>query len=246
MIVSDLYPTIRRLLMGRTVSDANLAEYTRKGIIEISENFKFPKLQKTGSIVQFIPFVNNYDPNYFKDVGDVDLEVNKINSFFLYLNTSATPNPYGNLTAAGYNLTFKTIDTLEVLTNIPGIPIYWTRFEGRIYIAQSPDQAYYTYARYQKEHPFPNAGTSDAGNDTILLPNSWQDIIEYQSAMRGAQELNLSSKVSEFNARLNGDKAFQQSGGLEGSPGLIFQRTSQENRDQTTARKTFRLKMGRV
>src|SRR5215472_13407426 len=132
MIVSDLYPTIRRLLMGRTVSDANLAEYTRKGIIEISENFKFPKLQKTGSIVQFIPFVNNYDPNYFKDVGDVDLEVNKINSFFLYLNTSATPNPYGNLTAAGYNLTFKTIDTLEVLTNIPGIPIYWTRFEGRI------------------------------------------------------------------------------------------------------------------
>lgn len=244
MIVSDLYPAIQRLLMGRTVSTANLAEYIRKGALELSENYKFPGLQKTGPIVQFTQYVNNYDPNYFKDPMDANLEVNKINSFYLFLSSGASPTISGVTANTGYNLKFKTIDVLEVLLNLPGIPIYWTRHEGLIWIAQAPDNAYWTYARYQKEHPFPNAGTTSAGDDTLLFPNTWQDILEYQGAMRGAQELNLSSKTSELNARLYGDQKFQTSGGLEGSPGLIFQRTSQENRDQTTSRKSFRLRMG--
>jgi hypothetical protein len=244
MIVSDLYPTTRRLLMGRTVSDAFLAEYIRKGILELSEGYKFAGLQAIGPVVQFVVDQVVYDPDYFMHPADAGLEINKINSFFMYTGTTPPGPPPAN--NSGYNLKFRTIDVLEVLLNIPGEPIYWSRHDGRIWIASVPAVAHYTYARYQKEHPFPNAGTPTAGADSVLLPNSWQDILEYQSAMRAAQELNLSTKVTELHTRLYGDEKFQRTAGLEGQPGLIFQRTSQENRDQTTSRKTFRLKMGSV
>jgi hypothetical protein len=98
--------------------------------------------------------------------------------------------------------------------------------------------------RYQKEHPFPNQGGGAANTDPILFPNSWQDIVEYGVAMRAARDLNLQTKANEFYNALYGDAKFQLSGGIEGTPGLIFQRTSQERRDQTTTTKSMRLKMG--
>lgn len=256
MQVQTLFPAVKRLLVNRVVSQNFLCESIRKGILELTENFKFSQLQVTGPIVQFTPSTNFYNPNYFLNPTDANIEVNKINSFYLFLDTMSPPSLVaGNTTASGYNLTFRTIDVLETLLNILGVPVHWSRHEGNVWIAMCPDQAYYTYMRYQKEHPFPNAGVPYnpaspmapwAGTDTLYLPNSWQDICEYQSAMRAAQELNLSTKVSEFNSRLYGDQKFQKTGGLEGSPGLIFQRTSQENRDQTTSRKSFRLKMSSV
>jgi len=243
MLVSDLYPAIKRLLMNRPLTNAFMASYAQKGILEISENFKFQKLQTTGPVVQLTSMQANYDPQYFMKPTDAAQNnvINKINSFFIYLNYSTPITTLGSNT--GYNLTFKTVDNIEVLINVPGVPIYWTRYNDQIWVGSIPDNAYYLYARYQREHPF---SSPVADNDPVYMPNSWQDILEYQSAMRGAQELNLSTKVSEFDARLNGDAKFQKSGGLEGSPGLIFQRTSQENRDQTTSRKSFRLKMGSV
>jgi len=243
MLVSDLYPAIKRLLMNRPLTNAFMASYAQKGILELTENFKFQKLQTTGPVVQLTSLQSNYDPQYFMLSADAAQNnvINKINSFFIYLNYSTPITTTGANT--GYNLTFRTVDNIEVLINVPGVPIYWTRYNDQIWVGSIPDNAYYLYARYQREHPF---SSPVADNDPVYMPNSWQDILEYQSAMRGAQELNLSTKVSEFDARLNGDAKFQKSGGLEGSPGLIFQRTSQENRDQTTSRKSFRLKMGGV
>ena len=246
MQVQDLYPAMKRLLMGRTLSNAFMVTYAQKGILELTENYKFQGLQTTGPTVQFTAYQANYNPQVFMKAADAAQNnvVNKINSFFMYLNSTSPPIVGMNMTNAGYNLVFRTIDNLEVLINIPGVPIYWTRFNDQIWVASTPDSNYYVYARYQREHPFSTPVAADT--DVIYMPNSWQDILEYQCAMRAAQELNLSTKVSEFNTRLYGDKQFQQSGGIEGSPGLIFQRTSQENRDQTTARKSFRIKMGSV
>lgn len=247
MIVSDLYPAIKRLLMGRTVSNALMAEYVRKGVLELSESYKTPGLQVSGPVVQLVANQPNYDATFFMSPADAiaELTLNAINSFFIYADTTAPPGP-PPANNSGYNLVFRTINVLEVLLNIPGSPIYWTRYNGQIWIGSVPSTGYYTYARYQKEHPFPNAGETNAGTDTLYFPNSWQDVLEYQSSMRGAQELNLSGKVTELHTRLYGDEKFQRTAGLEGQPGLIFQRTSQENRDQTTARKTFRLKMRSV
>ena len=247
MIVSDLYPAIKRLLMGRAVSNANMAEYVRKGVLELTESYKFQGLQVPGPTVQFVVNQPNYPATYFMSPADASagISINAITSFWIYTDTSSPPGPPPQ-NNSGYNLTYRTIDRLEVLLNIPGTPIYWSRWADQIWIGSTPSLAYYTYARYQKEHPFPNAGTPAAGSDTLFLPNSWQDILEYQSSMRGAQELNLSGKSSELQARLYGDEKFQRTGGLEGQPGLIFQRTSQENRDQSTSRKSFRLRMRSV
>ena len=234
------------LLNGRQPSAWNntLAEYARKSVLELSENYKFPGLQVTGPVVQLIPLQAVYAPGYFLQIPDATLEVNKVNSFFIY------NSPYASLSSAnsfnsGYNLKFRTINDIEVLINVPGLPIYWTRHEGDVWLGSVPDQAYYIYMRYQKENPFPNQGTGTANTDLIYMPNSWQDILEYSIAMRAARDLNLSTKANELFTALYGDAKFQTSGGIEGSPGLIFQRTSQENRDQTTSSKSMRIKMGR-
>jgi len=76
------------------------------------------------------------------------------------------------------------------------------------------------------------------------LPDSWQEAIEYASAVRLAPAYNLSSKATELNNRLKGDEKFQKSAGIEGTPGLLFGLTSDENRDQSTTVKRFRLRMG--
>ena len=242
--IGSLQPGVQAILNNRPASSYNntLAEYVRKVVLELSENYKFPGLQTSGPVVQLVPLQAVYSPDFFVSTGDQGLEVNKVNSFFIYTNPYATLSNI-NDENSGFNLKFSTVDDIEVLINIPGLPVKWTRFEGDVWIGSAPDQPYSCYMRYQHENPFPNRGNPDANNDLIYMPNSWQDIMEYATANRIARDLNLSSKANELNTTLNGDAAFQRSGGIEGSPGLIFQRTSQENRDQTTSMKSMRLRI---
>lgn len=249
MIISDLYPSIQDNLMGRIIPTSKMADAIRKMVMEITENYDCYMLQETQPTLQFQQFVANYPLSFFfASSTDPYLQpgyINKIRSIFLYIDSSSPPVIDGtNSTAAGYNLTFRTIDRLNVLLNLVGLPIHWSRYNNQIWIAAVPDQAYYFQIRLQREHLFPNAGTTNEGTDTIFLANSWQDILEYGAAQRLAQIYNLSTKATELNERLRGDAKFQLTGGLEGQPGLIFQRTSQEQRDQTTTVKQFRLKMG--
>jgi hypothetical protein len=242
--IGTLATGVQGLLNGRTQYNNTLAEYATKGALELQENYKFAELQTSGPVVQLVPLQAVYSPNFFLAPADSGLMVNKINSFFIYNNPYA-PLSNVNDQNSGYNLIFSTIDNIEVLINIPGIPVKWTRFENDIWIGSVPDQPYSIYARYQHENPFPNRGTSNANNDTIFMPSTWQDIMEYVTAMRIARDLNLASKANELFTALYGDKQFQLTSGMEGSPGLIFQRTSQENRDQTTSTKSLRIRMGR-
>jgi hypothetical protein len=246
LTVSSLYPGIVALLQGRPITAYNntAAEYIRKSVLELSENYKFPGLQTTGPVVELVPLQAVYAPSYFLATDDAELEVNKVNSFFIY-NYGYTALSSASSSNSGYNLAFSTINNIEVLINVSGIPQKWTRHEGDIWLGSCPDQNYSIYMRYQKEHPFPLAGGENAGNDSILLPNSWQDVLEYSAAMRAARDMNLQSKANELYTALYGDSKFQSTGGLEGQPGLIFGRTSQENRDQTTSVKCMRLRMGR-
>jgi hypothetical protein len=230
-----------------------MAEAVRKTVIEFSENYKFPLLQTSGPIVQLESGVPNYNPLEFfgspsdisNVIGDPGSDViNKFNSIFLFTTYVAPSDPSFTNSNSGYDLTYKTIDKLEVLLNIQSMPTNWSRYNGQIWIAATPDKDYYCYVRYQRAHPFPNRGTTNAGTDTIVLPNTWQEIVEYGAAQRLAQIYNLSTKATELNQRLLGDSKFQLSDGIEGQPGLIFQRTSQEMRDQTTTVKRLRLRMG--
>jgi len=157
-------------------------------------------------------------------------------------------------TNAGYDLKFRSPDSIEVLLNIPGLPMYWTRNNNLIYLASTPDNAYNCYMRYQTQHPLTQ--TVIAPTDTvaaaafaaqqIMMADEWQEILEYAAAIRIAPTVNLADKKTELHTSLYGDQKFQTSAGIEGAPGLIFQRTSQRNRDQGTTTRRMRLRMGSV
>lgn len=246
MTVNTLYGGITDLLMGRAVSDANMAEAIRKTVLEYTENFKFTELQETGPNTQFLVGVPNYVPNFFLEPGSALLKLNKVDSFFIFTDGYASPlsiaYPGNN---PGYDITFRTIDRMEVLINTSGLPLHWTRHDGYLWFGCTPDQNYTTYMRYRREHPFPNAGGANAGNDPLFLPDSWQEAVEYGAAARLGRRYNLASKSNELVNALKGDEKFQRSDGVEGTPGILFGLTSDELRDQSTTVKRFRIRMGR-
>jgi len=238
--IDSLKTRVFSLLQGRTIADAMLLVYSQDTVNELSEDYKFPGLQTTGPVVNLVPLQAVYSPDYFMAVADHGLELNKVDSFFIYTQQYA-PLTVVTDQNSGFELKFKTIDDIEVLINIPGQPTAWTRHEGNIWIGCVPDQNYQCYVRYIHANPFPLGTTLD----TIYFPNTWKDILSYSIAMRAARDLNLQSKANELYSALYGDSKFQISGGIEGTPGLIFQRTSQERRDQTTTTKSMRLRIPR-
>jgi hypothetical protein len=238
-LMADIYASMPNYFSGRAIDSASCYENCRKAILELTENYKFPGLQNTGPLNQLTPLTAGpYPYNGFQQPGDAGLEINKFDSFFMYYNGQV---PVPGQINAGFPLKFKTIDTLEILMNTPGPPTYWTRHEDAIYFAMMPDQAYTVYLRYQKEHPFPNAGTASASQDPILLPNSWQDIVELATAERIASDLDLDARRAKFQQRLWGDP--KQPMGSPGKLGLIYGRTSQEERDQDTTTRAMRIRM---
>jgi hypothetical protein len=245
-LISALIPDCQALLNGRPVTSWNntLAEYARKTVIELSEDYKFPGLQVSGPVVSLIALQAMYSPNYFLAPTDAGLELNKVDSFFIF-SQAFSPITVATQQNSGYQLKFSTINDIEVLINVPGQPTKWTRHEGNIWFGSVPDQNYSVQMRYIKANTFPNAGTGAANTDAIYFPDTWQDVVEYAVSMRAARDLNLTTKANELYSALYGDAKFQISGGIEGTPGLIFQRTSQERRDQTTTTKSMRLKMAR-
>lgn len=228
--VGTIQGTLPRLLAGRTLATTDMADWTRKSVLELTENYKFPQLQATGPLVQLTQFsAGPYAYNLFLQTGDAGLEIEKIDSFFLFYQVPAFPLDASNGENPGYPLFFRTIDVMEIEINTLGIPIHWTRHEGQIYFGFAPNQAYYLYARYRKEHPF---SSPPQASDPILMPNSWQDIVEYATAERAANELRLWDIAKGYHTAIYGDPLFERSGGTEGQPGLIFKRTSQEQQDK--------------
>lgn len=237
--VGTIQATLPRLMAGRTLDPVVTADLTRKTVLELTEDYKFQGLQTPGPVVQLTQGnAGPYNPNLFLSTGDQNLEINKINSFFLYYETPTFPLTATNGENPGYPMHFRTIDDMEMEINILGIPIHWTRFNDQFYFGFAPQQTYYCYARYQKEHPF---STPPISSDPILMPNSWQDIVEYATAERYANELRLFDIATGYHTAVYGDPLFERSGGTEGKPGLLFSRTSQEQRDQTTTTKQMRV-----
>ncbi len=240
----DCFAGITGLLMNRPVSQALMLEEIRKAVLEFTEDYKHPLLEETGPTINLVAFQNVYNPNFFLQVADANLDVNKVNSFWIY-NNGVVPVTSSSQSNSGYDLKFKSINDIEVLLNIPGVPLYWSRNNNKIYITL-PDNSYPVYMRYQKEHPLANEPDGFAVATPIEMADSWQEILEYAAAMRVAPKINLANKKQELHTALYGDQKFQTSSGIEGAPGLIFQRTSQRNRDQVTTTRRLRLRMGSV
>jgi hypothetical protein len=170
----------------------------------------------------------------------------KVNSFFFYNNPYAAPSLVNSQANSGYDLKFRSIKDIEVLINIPGVPLYWARNNNQIYLGSMPDNTYNLYMRYQKQHPNSDTPNGFVSTTEILMADEWQETLEYAAALRCAPQANLADKRVELREALYGDTKFQQTSGIEGSPGLIFGLTSQRNRDQGTTTRRMRLRMGSV
>jgi hypothetical protein len=245
-IASDCYPGVKQLLMNRPIQESVMLDALCKATLELTSEYKHPLLEDTGPTVQLVPFQNAYAPNYFLNAPENGLDISKVNSFFFYDNPFIPPSATNNQTNSGYNLKYRSFDAIENLLNIPGSPIYWARNNNQIYIASMPDQAYDVYMRYQTQHPGTTAVGGFLATQQIMMADEWREILEYAAALRIAPQINLSGKRTELREALYGDQKFQQSSGIEGAPGLIFQRTSQRNRDQATTTRRLRLRMGSV
>ena len=253
-LASDCAAGVTGLLMNRSIATTAMMEALRKAVLELTTDYKHPLLEDTGPIVSLTAYQNSYEASFFLQTAEAPLDVNKVNSFFIFNNPYSVPSLSNLATNAGYDLKFRSPDSIEVLLNIPGLPMYWTRNNNLIYLASTPDNAYNCYMRYQTQHPLTQ--TVIAPTDTvaaaafaaqqIMMADEWQEILEYAAAIRIAPTVNLADKKTELHTSLYGDQKFQTSSGIEGSPGLIFQRTSQRNRDQGTTTRRMRLRMGSV
>jgi hypothetical protein len=251
-LAGDCVAGITGLLMNRPVTTIVMMEAVRKALLELTTDYKHPLLEDTGPIVSLVAYQNSYTASFFLQASEAPLDVSKVNSFYLFNNPYTVPSLSNGSTNAGYDLKFRSPDTIEVLLNIPGLPLYWTRNNNLIYLASMPDNAYSCYMRYQTQHPLTQSVISTLLETTtfsaqqVMMADEWQEILEYAAAIRIAPQVNLADKRNELHTSLYGDQKFQTSSGIEGAPGLIFQRTSQRNRDQQTTTRRFRLRMGRV
>lgn len=166
-------------------------------ILELSRNYRFPDLEETGPATVLIPGQAEYPISYFTNL-NADI-VNLIPSFYMTYVT-----PQASVNGSGTNLTWKSVDTLELMINLTSYsePAYFTRYGNNVIIAPTPQNANPIYMRYQVEHPFSDP---PALTDPFLLPNDWTMIAEYYGALQFATDNRLLDYSESYHNKLFGD-----------------------------------------
>jgi len=175
------------------------SQWVADAVINLSRFYEYQDLEETGPTVQMTTNQVAYPLSYFINPTDAIAFNARVPSFYMFYN-----NPNTNTSGAnpGIGLTYKSIDSLELMFSTPGTPAYWTRYGNQIYIAPQPNNSYYSYMRYQRQHPFSKPA---ALTDIIYLPDEWREIVEYSAAMRGAGNLRMLDYASSYKATLFGD-----------------------------------------
>lgn len=243
VLISDLTPAVVKLLGNRSDVAALTPEAMGQAIQELSNTYPFEELRITGPLVQFTPGINQYSATTFQapTAGGNPFTLNKVVSWFFYLQpptnlTTVSATGYAN---PGYNLKFRDLEDLEVLANTLSLPQFWSWLGAFLYVAATPNQAYYTYMRYQWLHPFTSPVA--ASTDPIYMPSTWYDIIEYATAERIALDLRMEDVATRYHNVLFGDPEFQRSSGGRGQPGLIARRISQTQKNQSRSTRSLRV-----
>jgi len=210
-------------------------QWLQDAILELSRDYRFPDLEKTGPNFTLTANLNNYTNDNLIQVADAGKVTNLIPNIFRFFNYPIGSTSQG---AAGSNLAWKTIDAIELMLNLPGIPTYFTRYQNKYWFAPVQQSPLVVYMRYQIEHPF---SAVPVAGDPFLLPNEWKEIAEYAAAYRGAINLRLLDYASQYHTILFGDPEFQRSSGATGMPGLIFRRITQMEGDSISMMKQIRV-----
>lgn len=242
--LGDLTSGVVQLLGNRGDVAALATQALADSIIEITNNYPFEELRETGPLVQFTPGVNQYLPSTFVQPaggGNPQHVWNKLVSWFFYLQPPVNLSTIGSIGYAnpGYNIRFRDIEDLEVLANTLSLPQFWSQLgNGFLYVAATPNLAYFTYQRYQYLHPFTFPATPF---NVVLITELWWDIFQYAAAERVALKLRMQDVADRMHSKLYGDPEFQRSSGGRGEPGLIARRISQTQKNQSRSTRSVRM-----
>jgi hypothetical protein len=187
-------------------------QWIADAVLALSQSYPFQALQRTTAApVQMTTGQYQYPFSAFVNAGDVAAPFTNENplmipSFYMFYNVPIPGVPGYN---PGIGLTYKTIDSLELMFSTPGTPAYWTRFSNNVFIAPQPNNTFYSYMRYQIRHPFPvptgPTGITALLETVIQLPDEWREVIEYSAAMRGAGNLRMLDYATQYKNTLHGD-----------------------------------------
>lgn len=211
------------------------------GILELSRNYRFQGLERTGPLVTLTTGQFQYPWSFFQNTGDQTIPYDNITlipSFYLNYNTPGFTPGNGNF-QAGSGLAWKSIDALELMLNLnPGTPAYFSRYQDQVYLAPPPNTPQTGYMRYQIEHPFTKPV---ALTDPFLLPNEWREIAEFCGALRFANKTRMLDYATQYRNTLYGDPNRPQ------DVGLIKSRITQIEGDSTsnTAMRSIRVMVAR-
>lgn len=234
MKVQDLIAGVKRKLGSRTDIDDDIPLWIRDAVLEVTESYDFSELQTTGPLVQFSVGVCRYSTTFFTNNNE---KATRIGSWFRF--NQGTPTSIQDTSLNGTMIKFRTKPVVEQLAKTIAPPSKYSRInDTTLIVGPSPDQGYYSFQNYQKEHPFPEATEENnnylgslLGSD-IYMPKSWKLIVEFWAARLGALEKRMFDVATGYHEVLFGDPNFQKTSDLsKGTPGLIFHRVSQYERD---------------
>lgn len=224
-----------KLAQRTDLVSAGVYQETAQAILELSRSYRFPDLERTGPNYTLTTNLNNYTNDNLIQPADAGKVTNLIPNIFRFFNYPIGSTSTG---APGSNLIWKTIDAIELMLNLPGIPTYFTRYQNKYWFAPVQQSPIVVYMRYQIEHPF---SAIPVPSDTFLLPNEWLEIAEYAGALRMAKNIRMLDYANDYHTTLFGDPEFQRSSGATGMPGLIFRRITQMEGDSTSMMKQIRV-----
>jgi hypothetical protein len=209
MTINDLEVGIISKLAGRTDLSADIPRWTAEVSREFSMGYPFTDLEVKGPTVAFIPQQYEYDTTYFLNPDDEFARP----VTWIVLDTNNTPK----------EIKYRNPQVVEPLAlTSDGRPGIFSRVGLSFIVAPTPDTPYTTWQRYQRKHPF---SSPPVLADTLYFPDEWKDILEYAIAQRAALDKRMIDYASNYHTILFGDPKKPD------TPGLIFNRTNQRERD---------------
>jgi hypothetical protein len=235
-LISDLVPGVIAALANKTdITPQNAAIWIKKTLLNFSESYQLEELRRVGPVVTIGPGMgyngSNYEYliSYFLQNASDDYTLMEDPVIFLNPTVATTAGlvNQGTMNASavvGYAMDAMTAKAIQPLLFIPGgIPFKYCRYGNKFWFGTSPGQPYQVYLPYQVRHPF---NDSNLLQSPVYVPTSYEDIIEYSAAMRGANENRWPDQVQNLRIILYGDPKG------EGEPGLLKALVSQVTRDQ--------------
>lgn len=216
--INDLVSSVVDKLAGRVDAAERAPKWIKRTIEELTESYPFIELEEIGDTKQFITGTAIYNKTFFTKGAVKSTMFNELAVYIDYPTNSKT-NP----------VFFRELQVVSPMSKIAGLPCFWTQHGDDLIFGLNPNNPYSVYARYQREHPF----DINLTNTVIKMPSSWEEIVEYGAAERGAIELRMLDYVTMYHAVLFGDPEFELSSGAKGKPGLIFRRLSQHDRNSS-------------